>query len=194
MKQLIEFLHIKNLFAIFFTLLLLLASCTQRNKFQDSYIIEVDGKKGLIDSLGNVIVEPRFVEITPIMRNGYATVIIDTIMTHRCDTTILSNTYEVIKVKYGYVNGSDKFLFQEPSFSEIKVPAESNKDHLLLDFCENHSFSNGLAVVENKKFLCGYRNLKGDLLYHVSILTPKYFQKIEQLFKNHFYGTALKIG
>ena len=148
MKQLIESLCIKNLFAIFFTLLLLLASCTQRNKFQDSYVIEVDGKKGLIDSLGNVIVEPRFVEITPIMRNGYATVIIDTIMTHRCDSTILGNTYyEVIKVKYGYVNGSDKFLFQEPSFSEIKVPAESNIDYLLLDFCKNHSFSNGLAVV-----------------------------------------------
>ena len=59
MKQLIEILRIKNLFAIF--LLLLLASCTQRNKFQDSYVIEVDGKKGLIDSLGNVIVEPRSV-------------------------------------------------------------------------------------------------------------------------------------
>lgn len=166
MKQLIDSLRIKSLFTIFFTLLLLfLASCTQRNKYQDSYVIEVDGKKGLIDSLGNVIVEPRFVEITPIMKNGYATVIIDTIMMHRCDSTILGiNAYDVIKVKYGYVNGSDKFLFPEPSFSEIKVQTGANIDYLLSSFCENHSFSNGLAVVENKKFLCGYRNLKGDTI------------------------------
>lgn len=192
MKQLIESLRIKNLFAIFFTLLLLLASCTQRNKFQDSYVIEVDGKKGLIDSLGNVIVEPRFVEITPIMRNGYATVVIDTIMMHRCDTTILSNTYEVIKVKYGYVNGSDKFLFQEPSFSEIKVPAKSNKDHLLLDFCENHSFSNGLAVVENKTFLCGYRNLKGDTIIPCIYSDAKIFSENRAVVQKPFLWDTIK--
>lgn len=190
MKQLIEILRIKNLFAIF--LLLLLASCTQRNKFQDSYVIEVDGKKGLIDSLGNVIVEPRFVEITPIMRNGYATVIIDTIMTQRCDTTILSNTYEILKVKYGYVNGSDKFLFQEPSFSEIKVPAESNKDHLLLDFCENHSFSNGLAVVENKTFLCGYRNLKGDTIIPCIYSDAKIFSENRAVVQKPFLWDTIK--
>ena len=193
MKQLIESLCIKNLFAIFFTLLLLLASCTQRNKFQDSYVIEVDGKKGLIDSLGNVIVEPRFVEITPIMRNGYATVIIDTIMTHRCDSTILGNTYyEVIKVKYGYVNGSDKFLFQEPSFSEIKVPAESNIDYLLLDFCENHSFSNGLAVVENKTFLCGYRNLKGDTIIPCIYSDAKIFAENRAVVQKPFSWDSIK--
>ena len=192
MKQLIEFLHIKINFAIFFTLLLLLVSCTQKNKYQDSYVIEVDGKKGLIDSLGNVIVEPRFVEITPIMRNGYATVIIDTIMTHRCDSTILSNTYEVIKVKYGYVNGSDKFLFQEPSFSEIKVPAESNKDYLLLDFCENHSFSNGLAVVENKTFLCGYRNLKGDTIIPCIYSDAKIFSENRAVVQKPYSWDSIK--
>ena len=193
MKQLIESLDIKNLFAIFVSLLLLLASCTQRNKFQDSYVIEVDGKKGLIDSLGNVIVEPRFVEITPIMRNGYATVIIDTIMTHRCDSTILGNTYyEVIKVKYGYVNGSDKFLFQEPSFSEIKVPAESNIDYLLLDFCENHSFSNSLAVVENKTFLCGYRNLKGDTIIPCIYSDAKIFSENRAVVQKPFSWDSIK--
>lgn len=192
MKQLIESLDIKNLFAIFVSLLLLLASCTQRNKFQDSYVIEVDGKKGLIDSLGNVIVEPRFVEITPIMRNGYATVIIDTIMTHRCDSTILSNTYEVIKVKYGYVNGSDKFLFQEPSFSEIKVPVWSNKEDLLLDFCENHSFSNGLAVVENKTFLCGYRNLKGDTIIPCIYSDAKIFSENRAVVQKPFSWDTIK--
>lgn len=56
--KLIETLHRRRLFAIFFTLLLLLASCIQRNKYLDSYVIEVDDKKGLIDSIGNVIVKP----------------------------------------------------------------------------------------------------------------------------------------
>ena len=193
MKQLIETLQRRSLFTIFFILLLLLVSCTQKNKYQDSYVIEVDGNKGLIDSLGNVIVEPRFVEITPIMRNGYATVIIDTIMTHRCDSTILGvNAYDVIKIKYGYVNGSDKFLFQEPSFSEIKVPAESNIDNLLLDFCKNHSFSNGLAVVENKTFLCGYRNLKGDTIIPCVYSDAKIFSENRAVVQRPFSWDTIK--
>lgn len=164
MNQLTKKLHNNILFtSIFFTALLLLANCTPKDKYQDSYVIEVDGKKGLIDSLGNVIVKPRFVDITPIRRDGYATVIIDTIMMHKRDSTIQGvKTYDVIKVKYGYVNSSDKFLFREPSFSEIKVPAASNIDNLLFVFCVNHSFSNGLAVVENDSLQYGYRNLKGD--------------------------------
>lgn len=194
MKQTFESHRIKSLFAIFFTLLLLLASCTQRNKYQDSYIIEVDGKKGLIDSIGNVIVEPRFVEITPITKNGYATAIIDTLITNRCDSTILGiNTYDVIKVKYGYVNGFGKFLFQEPSFSEIKVPAESpNIDYLLQDFCVNHSFSNGLAVVENKTFLYGYRNLEGDTIIPCIYFDAKIFSENRAVVKKAFSYDTIK--
>lgn len=194
MKQTFESHRIKSLFAIFFTLLLLLASCTQRNKYQDSYIIEVDGKKGLIDSIGNVIVEPRFVEITPITKNGYATAIIDTLITNRCDSTILGiNTYDVIKVKYGYVNGFGKFLFQEPSFSEIKVPAESpNIDYLLQDFCVNHSFSNGLAVVENKTFLYGYRNLEGDTIIPCIYFDAKIFTENRAVVKKAFSYDTIK--
>lgn len=120
MKQLIESLDIKNLFAIFVSLLLLLASCTQRNKFQDSYVIEVDGKKGLIDSLGNVIVEPRFVEITPIMRNGYATVIIDTIMTHRCDSTILSILMRLSKLNTAMSMVQINSCFKNHPFQKLK--------------------------------------------------------------------------
>lgn len=194
MKQTFESHRIKSLFAICFTLLLLLASCTQRNKYQDSYIIEVDGKKGLIDSIGNVIVEPRFVEITPITKNGYATAIIDTLITNRCDSTILGiNTYDVIKVKYGYVNGFGKFLFQEPSFSEIKVPAESpNIDYLLQDFCVNHSFSNGLAVVENKTFLYGYRNLEGDTIIPCIYSDAKIFSENRAVVKKAFSYDTIK--
>ena len=59
MKQLIRTLHKRSLFTTFFILLLLLASCTQRNKYQDSYVIEVEGKKDLIDSLGDVIAKPK---------------------------------------------------------------------------------------------------------------------------------------
>ena len=104
--KLIETLHRRRLFAIFFTLLLLLASCIQRNKYLDSYVIEVDDKKGLIDSIGNVIVKPRFIEITPIMKNGYATAIIDTIITQRFVNNILWVKYnDIIKFKYLYVNG-----------------------------------------------------------------------------------------
>lgn len=191
--KLIETLHRRRLFAIFFTLLLLLASCIQRNKYLDSYVIEVDDKKGLIDSIGNVIVKPRFIEITPIMKNGYATAIIDTIMTQRCDTTILGvKSNDVIKVKYGYVNGSDKFLFQEPSFAEIKVPAESNIDYLLLDFCRNHSFSNSLAVVENKTLLCGYRNIKGDTIIPCIYSDAKIFSENRAVVQKPFLWDTIK--
>ena len=193
MKQLIETLSIKILFLLLFTVFFLLVSCTQRNKYQDSYVIEVAGKKGLIDSLGNVIVEPRFVEITPITKNGYATVIIDTLMMHRCDSTILGfNAYKVIKVKYGYINGSDKFLFQEPSISEIKVSSESNIDELLLDFCENHSFSNDLAVVENKSLLYGYRNNKGDTIIPCIYSDAKIFSENRAVVQKPFSYDTIK--
>ena len=193
MKQLNESLSRKIMYILLIIVLLLEFSCTKRSKYQDSYVIEVGGKKGLIDSLGKVIVEPRFIEITPITRNGYATVIIDTIMTYRCDSTILGrNTYNVIKVKYGYVNGSDKFLYKKPSFSEIKVSSDSHIADLLINFCENHSFSNGLAVVENETFLCGYRNLKGDTIIPCVYSDAKIFSGNRAVVQKPFSWDTIK--
>ena len=193
MKQLNESLSRKIMYILLIIVLLLEFSCTKRSKYQDSYVIEVGGKKGLIDSLGKVIVEPRFIEITPITRNGYATVIIDTIMTYRCDSTILGrNTYNVIKVKYGYVNSSDKFLYKKPSFSEIKVSSDSHIADLLINFCENHSFSNGLAVVENETFLCGYRNLKGDTIIPCVYSDAKIFSGNRAVVQKPFSWDTIK--
>lgn len=192
MEQIIATLNRRFIFSILLALFLL-PSCTQRSRYQDSYIIEVDGKKGLIDSVGNVIVEPRFVEITPILRNGFATVIIDTLMKRRCDSTIFGvKTYDVIQVKYGYINSSNKFLFKEPSFSEIKIQPDFDVAHLLFDFCINHSFSNGLAVVENKSFLCGYRNLKGDTIIPCIYSNAKVFSENRAVVQKPFSMDSIK--
>lgn len=159
-----------------FALLFVLMSCTNSSKYQDSYVIEVDGKKGLIDSLGNVIVQPRFIDITPILKDGYATAIIDTLIAQKTDTTILGLVNKtIIKVKYGYINSSGKFLFPEPSFAEIDVPDSSSFNFILSDFCENRSFSNGLAVVENDASLFGYRNTRGDTVIPCKYSDAKLF-------------------
>ena len=83
-------------------------------------------------------------------------------------------------------------MFQEPSFSEIKVPVWSNKEDLLLDFCENHSFSNGLAVVENKTFLCGYRNLKGDTIIPCIYSDAKIFSENRAVVQKPFSWDTIK--
>ena len=159
-----------------FALLFVLMSCTNSSKYQDSYVIAVDGKKGLIDSLGNVIVQPRFIDITPILKDGYATAIIDTLIAQKTDTTILGLVKKtIIKVKYGYINSSGKFLFPEPSFAEIDVPDSSSFNFILSDFCENRSFSNGLAVVENDASLFGYRNTRGDTVIPCKYSDAKLF-------------------
>ena len=55
--------HIKYVCALVAILSMVLISCDDRIKHIDSYVIEKNGKYGLIDSLGNEILPPAYLAI-----------------------------------------------------------------------------------------------------------------------------------
>lgn len=73
--------------AFLILVLFTLMACERKPAYVDSYVIEKDGMFGLIDSIGNEIVTPRFLSIEPIQKDGIALAIIDTIYTSVRDSS-----------------------------------------------------------------------------------------------------------
>lgn len=55
--------HIIYMYAFVAMLSTVLISCDNRIKYIDSYVIEKNGKYGLIDSLGNEILPPAYLQV-----------------------------------------------------------------------------------------------------------------------------------
>lgn len=62
-----------------------LISCDNRIKYIDSYVIEKNGKYGLIDSLGNEILPPAYLQVRKNSNSGLAIVVLDTIISHNTE-------------------------------------------------------------------------------------------------------------
>lgn len=164
---------VHRIFPVLFIFVFLLSSCSKRPQYADSYIIQKDGLYGLIDSLGNEIVSPRFLFIERIKKDGVALAILDTIYTVVRDSSILGEcSIPVLNIKYGYVTKEDKFLFKKPSL--VKIPIRSALDSIeaYSIFCQNFSFHGGLAIAQDTNtFRYGYIGLNGD-----TIIPPQYRQ------------------
>ena len=178
----------KHLFEIIILIIgLMLVSCRNTPEYIDSYVISKNGRYGLIDSLGNEIVSPRFLYIEPIQKSGVALAVIDTIYTSAIDTIAGNILYKhpVLNIKYGYITGDDKFLFSEPSYAKINI---TTADIKLLNFtysldafpqfCKNFSFYGGLAVTQDTTtMLYGYIGLNGDIIISPKYLSAKKFNQ-----------------
>lgn len=149
---------------IIFIALFFLTSCRKDAKYSSSYVIVKDGSYGLIDSLGKEIVSPRFINIEPIQKDGFALAVIDTIYTSMLDSFVLeSRKIPVLNIKYGYVNNEDKFLFPKPSIVKIPIRLSSDASQAYNWFCQNFSFYGGLAIAQDTTTLkYGYIDLNGD--------------------------------
>ena len=159
---------------------LLLSSCRQRNKYIDSYIIEKEGKYGLIDSLGNEIVPPSYIHIGRITKSGLAIVIIDTIVSHNNEVGILSilQPMDTLKVKYSYINYEGKYQYPKPFFGSILMKKGYKTEDLLTEFCLNHSFSCEMAMVtDTATMLNGYINVLGDTIIPMVYYNASYFSE-----------------
>lgn len=150
------------LILILFTLI----ACERETAYIDSYVIEKGGVYGLIDSTGNEIVEPRFLNIEPIQKDGVALAIIDTIYTSVRDTSFLGiRNIPVLNIKYGYITAEDKFLFPKPSYAKIKIEGYMDSIQAYSRFCQEASFYGGLAVAQDTTtLLYGYIGLNGDTI------------------------------
>lgn len=157
--------NISNGTLLILTLFALMA-CEREPAYVDSYVIEKGGLYGLIDSTGNEIVEPRFLSIEPIQKDGVALAIIDTIYTSVRDSSFLGiRDIPVLNIKYGYMTAEDKFLFPEPSYVKIKIEGYMDSIRAYSRFCQEASFYGRLAVVQDTTtLLYGYIGLYGDTI------------------------------
>jgi len=146
-------------------------ACERIPTYVDSYVIEKGGLYGLIDSAGNEIVEPRFLSIEPIQKDGVALAIIDTIYTSVKDSSFLGlQNIPVLKIKYGYVTAENKFLLPKPSYVKIKIESDMDSIWAYSRFYQEASFYGGLAVAQDTTtFMYGYIGLNGD-----TIISAKY--------------------
>ena len=151
---------------LFILILFTLIACERETAYVDSYVIEKGGVYGLIDSTGNEIVEPRFLSIEPIQKDGIALAIIDTIYTSVRDSSFLGiRNIPVLNIKYGYITAEDKFLFPEPSYAKIKIEGYMDSIRAFSRFCHETSFYGGLAVAQDTTtLLYGYIGLNGDTI------------------------------
>ncbi len=151
---------------LFILILFTLIACERETAYVDSYVIEKGGVYGLIDSTGNEIVEPRFLSIEPIQKDGIALAIIDTIYTSVRDSSFLGiRNIPVLNIKYGYITAEDKFLFPEPSYAKITIEGYMDSIRAFSRFCQETSFYGGLAVAQDTTtLLYGYIGLNGDTI------------------------------
>lgn len=151
---------------LFILILFTLIACERETAYVDSYVIEKGGVYGLIDSTGNEIVEPRFLSIEPIQKDGVALAIIDTIYTSVRDSSFLGiRNIPVLNIKYGYITADDKFLFPEPSYVKIKIEGYMDSIRAYSRFCNETSFYGGLAVAQDTTtLLYGYIGINGDTI------------------------------
>ena len=174
--------HIKYVCALVAILSMVLISCDDRIKYIDSYVIEKNGKYGLIDSLGNEILPPAYLQVRKINNSGLAIVVLDTIISHnnekRNTWSLLLQPHDTLKVKYSYVNHEGKFQFPEPFVGCELIREGVNADNLLYEFCINHTFNCGLAVITDSiSLLNGYINISGDSVIPISYVKASYFSE-----------------
>lgn len=174
--------HIIYMCAFVAMLSTVLISCDNRIKYIDSYVIEKNGKYGLIDSLGNEILPPAYLQVRKISNSGFAIVVLDTIISHNTEKrntlSLLLQPHDTLKVKYSYVNHEGKFQFPKPFVGSELIGDGMNVDDLLYEFCVNHTFTCDLAVItDSMSLLNGYINVSGDTVIPISYVKASYFSE-----------------
>lgn len=168
-------------FLFFAFAVLMIASCAEKKKFNGYlYPIRENGLYGYIDSVGNKIIEPKFLWAST-FHNGLAIAVIDTIYQEVSDfmayevgerDTII-NVYRMY-AKYGYINKSGKFVIA-PRFVSYVNMAKIGDVTNDMDACSNalyrHSFRNGRAMFcDTTTWKDGYIDTKGNV-----VITAKYY-------------------
>lgn len=170
-----------------------LFSCNHNHPI-DSYVIEVEGKYGLIDSVGNEIVTPNYLYVTPYSSDGVCLAVLDTIIrrgvAERIGDVELPSR-DTLFVKYGYIGKNGKFIFPTPSICWSEVNARQNVSILMKDFIHEFTFRNGLAVMSDTLTMrYGYMDINGDTIIRPKYLNAKGFSEgVAAVQKEYFYDT-----
>ena len=116
-------------FFFFIVALSTIVSCNEKKKF-DGYLypIRENGLYGYIDSVGNRIMEPKFLWVSPFV-NGLAMVVVDTIYREVPDSMdfevnvrdSIFKDYRML-VKYGYIDKTGRFEIKPTLISYVSMP------------------------------------------------------------------------
>lgn len=173
-------------------LLCILTACKKEMRF-DGYLypIRENGLYGYIDSVGNRIIEPKFLWVST-FHNGLAMAVVDTIYREVPD----SIAFEVgerdsivhiyrIYAKYGYIDKSGRFVIPPTYISYVTMPEKGfvvNDMDGCREALSRHIFRNKRALFcDTKTWKYGYINHKGK-----TIIPPNYY------YSNPFsYGRAV---
>lgn len=165
----------------FFIVALATVSCNEKKKFEGYlYPIRENGLYGYIDSVGNRIIEPKFLWASP-FTDGLAMAVVDTIYREVLDSVdfevnvrdTISKDYRML-VKYGYIDKTGKFAINPTLISYVSMPEDGF--HISdLASCSNalsrHIFFSKRALYDDTtNWKNGYIDVNG-----VIIIKPQFY-------------------
>ena len=172
-----------NIYQLIFVALaiLLFASCYEKKNF-DGYLypIRENGLYGYIDSVGNRIIEPKFLWVST-FRDGLALAVVDTIYREVLDSMAvevgdrdsLINLFRMY-VKYGYIDKRGKFAIKPTFVTYVTMP---EKGFIVNDMTDCRSVLSRYAFHSRRALFCdtitwknGYINNKGEI-----VIEPRYY-------------------
>lgn len=168
-------------FFFFIVALSTIVSCNEKKKF-DGYLypIRENGLYGYIDSVGNRIMEPKFLWVSPFV-NGLAMVVVDTIYREVPDSMDFEvnirdtiSIYHRMLVKYGYIDKTGRFAIKPNLISYVSIP-EKGLVVSDMDGCRNalsrHVFHDKRAMYyDPKTWKTGYIDTNGK-----NVIDAKYY-------------------
>jgi len=174
-------LHIiKNILLLLFLFGLIIA-CNERQKF-DGYLypIKENGLYGYIDSVGNRIIEPKFLWVST-FRDGLALAVVDTIYREVPDSMAVEvgERYSVVNhfrmyAKYGYIDKRGRFAIKPTFVTYVTMP---EKGYTVNDMTECRNSLSRYTFHSRRAMFCdtttwknGYINNKGEI-----VIEPRYY-------------------
>ena len=170
----------------FFVALSTIVSCNEKKNF-DGYLypIRENGLYGYIDSVGNRIMEPKFLWVSPFV-NGLAMAVVDTIYREVPDSIdfevnvrdSIFKDYRML-VKYGYIDKTGRFEIKPTLISYVSMP---EKGFVVsdMDGCRNalsrHMFHDKRAMYyDTITWKTGYIDTNGKNLIDAKYYYSDYF-------------------
>jgi len=170
----------------FFVALSTIVSCNEKKNF-DGYLypIRENGLYGYIDSVGNRIMEPKFLWVSPFV-NGLAMAVVDTIYREVPDSIdfevnvrdSIFKDYRML-VKYGYIDKTGRFEIKPTLISYVSMP---EKGFVVsdMDGCRNalsrHMFYDKRAMYyDTITWKTGYIDTNGKNLIDAKYYYSDYF-------------------
>lgn len=161
-------------------MILALGACKE-NKFSGYlYPVKENGLYGYIDSVGNRIMEPKFLWASVFSNNGLAMVVVDTIYRESTDSMAfetgasnqLSKTFRMY-AKYGYIDKSGNFAIPPKFLCYVKMPEKgfvgSDMDKCSNVFYKFHFRNERALFYDTLSWKNGYIDSDGSI-----VVKPKY--------------------